>query len=186
MQYQFGWIGSGATLLLVAMALSACGGNGPSADSNAVGAGQASTAPAGKWNPLDACATLGKDKASAATGSTATKATLGTVVHGTDATAAFSMCTVDFDNGSKLTLLVRESPVSDGIDGAIDAARTVGGTQPPATDVPGLGRAGLWTEPMKTLQVFLDDKRYASITYYNLPTGVTGQEQAIAVAKALK
>lgn len=95
------------------------------------------------------------------------------------------MCTFSYANGAKLALLAREAPSGDASAEAIEAARTSGGTMPRATDVPGLGKAAMWSDTLKGLQVFLDDTRYLSINFYNLPSGSDGKTQAIAVAKKL-
>ncbi|WP_404338549.1 hypothetical protein AB2M62_06255 [Sphingomonas sp. MMS12-HWE2-04] len=135
--------------------------------------------------PLDACATLGEEAAAKLVGSAVTSSELTTKVEGTDSSAAFSMCTFSYANGAKLALLTREAPSGDASTEAIEAARTSGGTMSPATDVPGLGKAAMWSDTLKGLQVFLDDKRYLSINFYGLPGGADGKAQAIAVAKKL-
>ncbi|MBT2186964.1 hypothetical protein [Sphingobium nicotianae] len=170
-----------ALLAAGALTLSACGGSGTANEANGASAGAGGP---GGWNALDACATLGNDKASAAVGTKVTGSKLDSIVKGSDGAAEFSTCTYTLDKGASFSLLTRQSAAADSIDAAIASARTMGGNQSPAKDVPGLGKAALWSEGMKTLQVFLDHHRYASISFYNL-TGSDGKAQAIAIAKAL-
>lgn len=166
-------------LLAMALALAACN-NSPD---KPAGAETPAAGAASGWNPLDACATLGKPAAGKAMASEVTSAELGTVVPGTEGTAAFSMCTFKFADGATLMLLTREAPNADAIAAAITEARTAGGTLPPATDVAGLGKAALWSDASKGLQVFLDDRRYVSINVTGVPGD--GKAQATAVARAL-
>ncbi|WP_106513332.1 hypothetical protein [Allosphingosinicella deserti] len=155
--------------------VSACGSGGESGSGGSIPAG---------WNALDACATLGKTDAAAATGAQVRAATLSTVVEPKNGSAGFSMCTFELANGGKLMLLTREAPSDDATATAIEAARTAGGSMPPARDVPGLGRAALWSEETKGLQLFLDGRRYATINYF-APPGVDPEPVAIAVARNL-
>ena len=140
----------------------------------------------GNWNALDACATLDKDIVGRISGSPVTSTKLDPVVPGTEGTAAFSMCTYQLTNGAKLSVLTRQSPDADTTPAAIAAARTTGGTTAPAIDVPGLGKAAMWSETLKGLQVFIDDTRYVTINYFGLPGGADGKDQAIEIAKAIK
>lgn len=162
--------------------LAACGGGGTSG-SGGGGGGGASAGPAG-WNALDACATLGRAEVAALVGQPVTKTELSPGSPGDDVRAAFSTCTYDLAKG-QLMLLTREAPDADATPDAIERARTADGTLPPAIDVPGLGRAALWSRETKGLQVFLDDRRYVSINFYGLPEGDDVQARAVAVAKAL-
>lgn len=164
------------TLLAMASLALAAGCNGP---------GGPLSRTASNWNALDACATLGKAAAAEASRSAVTSTELNTVVEGTASTAAFSMCTFQLANGGKLTLLTREAPDADASDVAIEAARTGGGTLPAASDVPGLGKAGLWSDQTKGLQVFLDGKRYVTINYFGLPASADIKTMSIAVARKL-
>lgn len=173
------FLGAGALVALLA----GCGG--AASDAKTGTTGTSTTAAKSGWNPLDACATLGKDAAGEASGSAVTSAELSTVVEGTSATAAFSMCTFKFANGSQLMLLTRQAPNADATPESIEKSRTADGTLPPATDVPGLGKIAMWSDASKGLQVFIDDTRYLSINYFGLPGGATGKDQAIAVAKRL-
>ena len=171
-----------AALLLV----SACGGSPQGGGEAATSADTAnSAAPASGWNALDACTTLGRDDAAAATGSPVVAAEITNKVEGSAGMASFSSCTFTFASGAKLAVLTRESPVDDATAAAIEQARTAGGTMPPAVDVPGLGKAALWSDTLKGLQVFLDGKRYVSINYVGLPDGDTGKDLAIDVARRL-
>ena len=166
------------------LVLAACGNPAaPSATSQTTKA--ATTAAKNGWNPLDACATLGKDAASRISGSPVTSTELSPVVPGTDASAAFSMCTFKLADGGQLMLLTREAPFADATPQSIEKSRTADGTLPPATDVPGLGKAAMWSDTTKGLQVFIDDTRYLSINYTGLPGDETGKDRAIAVAKVL-
>jgi len=171
-------IGAGGLLMLAA-----CGG--PSTPGTKDDAKAATSSAKTGWNPLDACATLGKDTASRISGSPVTSTALSPVVQGTDTSAAFSMCTFKLANGGQLMLLTREAPFADATPESIAKSRTADGTLPPAIDVPGLGKAALWSDTTKGLQVFIDDTRYLSINYMGLPGGVTGKDQAIAIAKVL-
>lgn len=172
-------IGAGGLLMIAAC------GNPPSPSAKNGAAKTATAAAKTGWNALDACATLGKDAASKVSRSPVTSTELSPVVPGTDTSAAFSMCTFKLANGGQLMLLTREAPFADATPESIEKSRTANGTLPPATDVPGLGKAALWSDTTKGLQVFIDDTRYLSINYMSLPGGVTGRDQAIAVAKVL-
>ena len=167
-------VACGGAMLTLA-AVSSCGSGGEG--------GGAGSAPAG-WNALDACATLGKTDAATATGAQVRVASLSMVVEPKNGSAGFSMCTFELANGDKLMLLTREAPSDDATPTAIEAARTAGGSIAPARDVPGLGRAALWSEETKGLQLFLDGRRYASINYF-APPGVNPEPVAIAVARNL-
>ena len=158
--------------------LVACGGGGTT------GGGASSTGPTG-WNALDACATLGRDEVATLVGQPVAKTELSPGSPGDDVRAAFSTCTYDFPKG-QLMLLTREAPDADATAESIERSRTADGTLPPAIDVPGLGRAALWSRESKGLQVFLDDRRYVSINFNGLPVGDDVQARAVAVAKALK
>ena len=166
--------------IAAAVMLAACG----EADAPGTRPPAGAAAPAG-WNALDACATLSKDTVSVAAGQPVTGTELAPGSPGGEVLAAFSTCTYALPKG-QLMVLTRQSPIADATPEAIERARTADGTLPPATDVPGLGRAALWSRESKGLQVFLDDRRYVSINFFGLPEGEDVRARAIAVARALK
>lgn len=163
--------------------LAGCGE--PAEQSAAAIEGKASAGRSARWDPLDACTTLGTASAAKVSGSDVRSAEITTRVEGRNGNAAFSMCTFELANGGRLTLLTRESPTADATPQAIESARTGGGMAAPAADVPNLGKAALWSEQTKGLQVFLDDTRYLSINVFNLPAGADARAIAIAAAREL-
>jgi hypothetical protein len=126
--------------VLAGLFLTGCGGV-DRAGSNAADTGQASGAVAhAGWNARDACASLGRDKAAAASGVAVTEAKLEGISAGGGGLAAASMCTFTFVNGATLMVLTREAPDADATATAIDNARTGGGVAPPADPVQGWAR----------------------------------------------
>jgi hypothetical protein len=145
---------------LLVLALAACGQK-----DTAKGA----SAPARNWNAADACSLVSKADVAAAAGSEVSAAKLDLMSPGGDGMATASACRYTLANGATISLLARKSPTPDTSTAAIEAARTMGGTMPPATDVPGLGRAALWSQDMNSLQVFIDDQRYVTLSMSQAP-----------------
>lgn len=170
-----------AGLALVALAGCGDGGSG--------GGTTAAAAPDG-WNALDACASVDKAAVAAATGSAVSGTELGPKNEAENGGAAFSMCTFSLASGAKLTVLTREAPDGEGIDAAIAEARKAGQEfGSPAVDVAGLGRAAMWTAKPPALQLFLDDRRYATISLFGanaMPDASdAAREAATRVARSL-
>jgi hypothetical protein len=134
------------------------------------------------WNAADACALVDEGIVAQAAGSDVTQASLSGASQGGEAVAALSTCTYSLAGGGSISVLTRRSPIADFSPQAVEQARTMGGMMQPAVDVPGLGQAALWTSQVNTLQLFIDDSRYATI---NL-VGVKGDTKAIATAIASK
>ncbi|MBX3480734.1 MAG: hypothetical protein KF842_10045 [Caulobacter sp.] len=155
-----GTIVATATLALLA-------GCGPGKEASPAGetssGGSASVATSGGgWTGLDACSAVDHDKLGQAVGGKVVSAKLLSKSPGGG--AVFSTCGFTLADGRILTLLTRVSPVGDATPEAIEMARTMGGNMPPATDVDGVGAHALWTAQVRTLQVFFDQTRYASIS----------------------
>lgn len=153
-----------------ALLLAGCGGAGGSA---------------GSWNALDACAAVDKAKIGAAAGSTVTRSDLQVISEGSDVAAKVSMCDHKLADGSSISVLTRAAPNADFSAESIEQSRTAGGTLKPAEDVPGLGRAALWSATGNGLQVFLDDTRYVAINVNSPTAGRDPKAIATTIAKEL-
>lgn len=168
---------TGSMLLMAA----ACGGSDERAKDESGGneAANAVAAAEAAWNAADACALADKDMVAGASGRdvSGTQLTAGPTGEGL---ATFSTCTYTLADGGIITVLTRKSPTPDFSAEAVEMARTANGMMPAAEDVPNLGRAALWTKETKTLQVFIDDTRYVTIT-----AAVTGGKAAKDVATAI-
>jgi hypothetical protein len=168
--------------IVAALALAALAGCGDSGD--APGNATAATTTA-TWNAEDACAVLDKNVAAAALGIGVTKTELGSVSPAAEGRAAFSMCTYTLADGGQMMLLTRAAPNGDFASSDVEASRTADGTMPPASDVPGLGRAALWRDQGAQLQVFLDDRRYVAINLSGPSATGDAKGRTIAVAKKM-
>lgn len=170
-----------ASAAVALMMLGACGG--PAAPGGTEQAAKpAANAALKGWNPLDACASVGQAAVAKASGSAVTSAELSQVSPGDQGRAAFSMCTFKLASGGQVMVLTRQAPYADATPAAIEAARTGGGNLPPAADVPGLGKAALWSDVTSGLQVFLDGTRYVSVNTMGLSDG---KAASVAVARTL-
>jgi hypothetical protein len=172
------------TLFLAA----ACGGS----EEAATNAPEAVDAEAGErveaepvgWNAADACALVDTATVAEAAGTEVTGTQLAGASQGGNGLASLSTCIYTLGNGSSVAVLTRQSPTPDFSRQAVETARTANGMMPAAVDVPDLGRAALWTRETNTLQVFLDDSRYAAITVGN-PKGVDTRAIATAIGAKL-
>lgn len=169
----------GGAALVVAM-VSACGGRRE--DNSPIEANQTSATPAvaAEWNAADACALVDKGIVAQAAGSDVTQASLSGASQGGETKAALSTCSYSLAGGGSISVLTRHSPIADFSAQAVE--RTMGGMMEPAVDIPGLGQAALWTSKVNTLQLFIDDRRYATISL----VGVKGDTKAMATAIASK
>jgi hypothetical protein len=161
--------------LAAGLALAGCGGSD----------GPGSKVAGRSWNAVDACATLGREKAAALGGAAVSNTKLDPISAGGNGLAAASMCTFTYANGATLMVLTREAPDADATSTAIETARTGGGLTPPADPVPGLGKAAFWSVTGKQAQLFIDDRRYVVINFFKLPAGEDAKARSLAVAKAL-
>ena len=132
-----------------------------SADPSGNAAGNAAAAAPG-WNAADACATIDKAVVAEAAGAPVTGMQLMEGVSG-GGLGTVSTCTYELGDAGSVSVLLREAAQPNYSAEAVEKARTMGGAIPPAEDVPGLGRAALWSKALSSLQVFLDDRRYATI-----------------------
>lgn len=179
--------GSGA-VLAVALLLAACGNKGSDAakdgGSGSTGGGFAAL-PASGWKVLDACATLDKAKVAAATGTTVASAMLGAVNEGKGGMASLSTCTYALGNGGSVGVLLRESP--DDNDPVVPAnyvsqSESMGMKLEPVT---GVGAGAFWADGLKSLQVFVDKRRYTAINYSTPPAGTDAKAALTQIAHAL-
>ncbi len=170
----------GIVAALASAALAGCGNSG-----DAPGNATATTTTTATWNAEDACAILDKNVAAAALGIGVTKTELGSVSPAAEGRAAFSMCTYMLADGGQMMLLTRAAPNGDFASSDVEASRTADGTMPPASDVPGLGRAALWRDQGAQLQVFLDDRRYVAINLSGPSATGDAKGRTIAVAKKM-
>lgn len=145
------------------------------------GEGAAAPAAAPGWNAADACSLVSKEEVAAAAGAAVTETQLTGLTQG-DGLATHSTCLYSLAQGGTISLLARRAPTADATAAAIEQARTMGGAASPAEDVPGLGKAALWTADMRTLQVFIDDTRYVTLNMI-MPKG---DAKAILTAVAQK
>jgi hypothetical protein len=175
---------TGTGAVLAGLLLTGCGSD-DRAGSNAADTGEATGALANNgWNARDACASLGRDKAAAAGGAEVTDAKLEGISAGGGGLAAASTCTFTFANGATLMVLTREAPDADATPTAIENARTGGGMAPPADPVPGLGKAAFWSAAGKQAQLFVDDRRFVVINFFNLPASDDVKARSLTVARA--
>jgi hypothetical protein len=176
------------TMAVALIVLSSCGGERSPAAQEQPNAEQAGGGPVG-WNAMDACATVGKDAVTNATGKAVTATSLDSKSEPDGPKAGFSMCTFTLAGGAKMTVLTREATSGDDYDAAVAAARKLGEELgSPAVDVPGLGKAALWTAAPPSLQVFIDDRRYATISMFgaNFLPDASDEARAAATAVARK
>ena len=172
--------------------LAGCGGGSETAGdangqatANNPAPGQPRAAATAGWNAADACAIVDRKAVAAAAGSAVTASQLSGASPGGDGLAASSTCTFTLANGTGVGVLTRQSPVADATPAAIEAARTGGGMMPAAADIPGLGKAALWTKEVNSLQLFIDDTRYAAINVVKPAKGTDPKAVAITIAKSL-
>ena len=163
--------------------LSACGGGSDSEQSATGDAASASAATA--WNATDACGLTGEDRVAKALGQDVVSATLDHVKEATGTNPAMSTCTFALADGTNLTVLTRLSPVPDVTEQSLEDARTLGGAVPPAEDVPGVGQHAFWFADVKTMQVFYDDRRSASLSIIGPAGGMDPKDALVAVASLL-
>ena len=175
-------------LLAGSLALAGCGGNTDSAKTGEQAeAKDGAAAPAG-WNAADACSVVDKAKMAATAGKPVSEASLG-LVHvssgGSDATT--SECSYIMEDGSRATVQLRWSPIGDNTPEAMALARKTseqtiaafGGT---VETVEGLGKSAFWVGKIDSMNVFIDDDKFAIIT---LPSSPSSKEQATALARQL-
>lgn len=173
---------SAAALLL----LSACGGSDGGTATGTEIAGGGSKPPSG-WNAADACSVVDKAKMAAATGKSVSEASLALVNESNGTTAATSECNYIFADGSRASVMLRWSPIADNSEGAINQTRntlqqTVGAFGGTVETVDGLGRAAFWTAQTGSLNIFIDDRKFAII---NVPASDSAREQATGLARQL-
>lgn len=160
-------------------------GDAPSPTPEELNRDPVSSALAG-WNAMDACTTVGKEAVTAATGKAVTHASLDSKSEPDGLKAGFSMCTFTLAGGGKMTVLTRQAANGDDYDAAVAGARKLGQELgSPVTDVPGIGKAALWTAAPPSLQLFIDDRRYAAISLYDGRGMPDASEQARAAATAV-
>lgn len=175
------------TLVLAgALALSGCGQSGDAAKTGEQADGKAA-APAG-WNAADACAVVDKAKMAATAGKPVSEATVG-LVHvssgGGDATT--SECSYIFEDGSRGSVMLRWSPIGDNTPDSMALAlnttrQTSEAFGAKVEVVEGLGKSAFWIDKMASMNVFIDDAKFAIIT---LPTSPSAKEQATKLARDL-
>ncbi|UKK84845.1 hypothetical protein L7H23_01700 [Sphingopyxis sp. BSN-002] len=173
-------------LVAGSLALAGCGQSGDAAKTGER-ADAKGAAPA-DWNAADACAMVDKAKMAKTAGKPVAEASLG-LVHvssgGGDATT--SECSYIMEDGSRATVLLRWSPISDNTPEAMaltlkttkESSEAFGATVEP---VEGLGKSAFWTAKIDSLGVFIGDDKFAVIT---LPSSPSSKEQALALARDL-
>lgn len=162
------------------VALALLGGCGGGADSGGSGT---MAAAGGGWDALDACTTTGSATVAAATGSEVIGTELDPKVEPAGGGAGFSMCTFKLAGGASMTVLTREAPDDSAIDQGIAEARRLGAEfGSAAEDVPGIGRAAMWTAKPPALQVFIDGRRYATISMFTAKSTPDASDGARAAA----
>ena len=166
------------------LALAGCGKSGGStggaAPSGSTGGGW--SAPSG-WKATDACATLDKAKVAAATGAAVKSATLSGVTEARDGMAAVSTCIYALDNGGSIGVLTRESP--DDSEPPADYVKQSADMGMKLEPVAGVGRTAFWADGLKSLQVFVDKRRYTAINYSMPPEGADAKGAATKIAHDL-
>ena len=172
------------TWLLAAGLAASLAGCDKSDQANENGANlDAATAQAAGWNAANACALVDKAAIAEAVGVGVTDARLGSTVSG-EGLATHSTCSFALANNGTISVMTRKSPTPDFSPEAVEKSRTMGGAMPAAENVPGLGKAALWTKSMNNLQVFIDDSRYVTIQIVD--PSKTRDPKAIATAIAAK
>lgn len=162
--------------------LAGCGGAG--------GNGAAASGGASAWNPIDACATLSKDRAAKAFGKPIASAELSGVHPFGDGGAAVSSCMYRAADGALFSLLLRQAPDEESYQQGIDDIRAGKMTDDPATDLPGLPGVALWQPKLGALSWFPDRKWMVVVAVghgFGQPKtdDATLRAQSIAIAKAL-
>ena len=135
------------------------------------------------WNASNACSLLDNSAVAEAAGSEVTEAKLTGVVR-KEGLAAVSTCIYTLANNSTITVLTRRSPVPDYSDYSVEQARTLEGRIAKSEDVEGIGRAALWSHQLNSLQIFIDDTRYLTISIMN-PQGSDSKKIATAIGAKL-
>src|SRR5687767_13862186 len=127
--------------MALAILVSGCGGPEEATGTNA---NTGTSAAAAGWNAANACALVDKAVVARAAGVGVTDARLGPVISG-EGLATHSTCSFSLANNGTISVMTRNSPSPDFSPAAVEKARTMNGMMPAAEDVPGLGKAALWT-----------------------------------------
>lgn len=168
------------TLSAIALLLMSCSGSkddaGQAAKDGAATAGDG-------WDATDACALLDKAAVGAALKDKVTETSLGLVNQASGPNAATSECTYMLASGGRASLMARNSPIADNTPEAIETARktmqaTVSAFGKTVQDIPGLGKAAFFVPSINQLSVFLDDKKFVTLTISTAPNDTA---KAIAV-----
>lgn len=169
------------TILLGSLVMAACDRGADGKAEPAAGASaEVSPSPRG-WNAMDACSTATAAVTQAAGSVTASEP--GPQVDSQGGAASFSSCTFELTSGEKVSVLTRESPSAENIPAALAEARKMAPEMDSTIeDVPGIGRAAIWTDKPPAVQVFIDDRRYATISVYGTSGLPKADESARRVA----
>ena len=170
-------------LLAAGLAGSLAGCGGPDQTKEEAGKGPGTTIAMG-WNAANACTLVDKTVVAEAAGVGVTDARLGPVISG-EGLATHSTCSFTLANNGTISVMTRKSPTPDFSPGAVEKSRTMGGAMPAAEDVPGLGKAALWTKSMNNLQVFIDDSRNVTIQIVDPSKAKDPKTIATAIAAKL-
>ena len=166
------------------IALAACGDKAATNTSDA--AAPTARAGAAGWNALDACATVGTDAVARATSQSVSSSQLGPVKAPENGLAGSSMCTFKLADAASMSVLTREAPDDDATPEAIAQVRDgVAGMTGPATAVPGIGQAAFWGDKPPALQVFIDGRRYATVSVFKTNGLPDASAEARAAATAI-
>ncbi len=172
------WAAAGGVLL------AGCGSaDKPAGSSTGSGGGVVAAVTGSGWKVLDACATLDKAKVAAATGAAVKSAELGAVNEGKGGMASLSTCTYALDNGGSIGVLIRESPDDNAPpDDYVKQSADMGMKLEP---VAGLGQTAFWADGLKSLQVFVDKRRYTAINYSTPPKDADAKTALTKIAHDL-
>ena len=162
--------------------LAGCGGQDEKASGNGSASAETATKGATKsadgksgWNAADAWTLLDKCAVGGALGSTVSETAVGLVDEWDGVTAATSECTYRLTDGQTLTLMARWSPIDDNSPEAMAATRKAteqavkAFSSRPVEDIAGLGKSAFWVPGINQLSVFLDERRFVTLTLTGAP-----------------
>lgn len=169
------------SVMAAALLLAGCGGNGS-------GGGGADGGATATWKATDACAVLDKAVVAATLNAAVASAKLDVVHAAGGGEPLFSQCVYTLADGRMLMFgtgqATNGSSLHEQVEHMRDQASVLSNTK--AVDLPGLGKAALWSPELGSLYAFLGDGRFAAATLaqpdFRKPQPSTSQIQAADTA----
>ncbi len=145
------------------LALSACGGGSG-------GSGSAVAAGGGSWKATDACAILDQSVVAATLASAVSSAELSAVKKEGDGADLYSQCAYKLADGRMLVFGTGQATNGASVADQVKEMRRQAAmmTDKPPVDLPGVGKAALWSPEVHALYAFLGDGRFVSATLSQL------------------